>query len=400
MASHEKTLREQIQAGDIYAHLDFRKLSQKREKAESVRNNEEVEARNKALAEQATPEFKPADHAIPCWGGVHTFDVVAMRREMERMKGRGGRDTKDFWQRKIEHIERTGGNRLLAKAPDDWEIQIDSLRNKCPNFDAVIDHLQDEFSFAAMGERLVPMIAPILLVGPAGVGKSMFAEALSHLLAGGMVRQSMENSQGGFDLVGTAAHWANTAPGKIFNVLVDGPYANPLIFCDELDKAIVRDQGQDPYAPLYSLLEGDTARHWQDQSVAVDMNTTHLRWVFTANTLAPIPAPIINRLQVFEIAPPTPEQMRSIARNIFQKVKAQVRESAAINDACFDDLELSEAGLNVLEELPPRTIKLMLRRGMARAMTRIKSGDVRHIAVLPGDLMTKTSAQPTKMGFI
>lgn len=412
MTAHEKTLREQILAGDILQHLDFHKLTRARERehwiAENISTETLAQAKKEMLAEskavQADPEMEPDDRGASDAScselSVPVFDIAAMRRELERMKGRGGRDSKEFWQRKIDHIERTGGNRLLAQAPDDWGVQIDSLRDKCPNFDAVIDHLQDEFSFAALGERGVPMIAPILLVGPAGVGKSMFAETLSQLLAGGMVRQSMENSQGGFDLAGSASHWSTTAPGKIFNVLVDGPYANPLIFCDELDKVSASDHGYDPYAPLYGLLESDTARHWQDQSVVVDMDTTHLRWVFTANAIAPIPEPIMSRLQVFEIAAPTPEQLRGIALNIFQSLKAQVKQSAAIKDAYFDDLELSEAGLSMLQELAPRTIKLALRRGMARAMTRIKAGNVAHIAVLPGDLTTKTSSQPAKMGFI
>lgn len=407
MAAHEKTLREQILAGDIYQHLDFRKLTRASElerwKAENASTpaQEETEKEVPAAVEpiQADPEMEPDDHPASSALSVPIFDIVAMQREMEKLKGRGGKEAKLFWERKIEHVQKNGGNRLLAQAPDGWENQIGSLRDKCPNFDAVIDHLQDEFSFATMGERRVPIIAPILLVGPAGVGKSMFAEALSDLLAGGMVRQSMENSQGGFDLVGTASHWGNTSPGKIFNVLIDKPYANPLIFCDELDKA-GNDQWNDPYAPLYGLLEGDTAQHWQDQSVAVEMDTSHLRWVFTANAIAPIPEPIMSRLQVFEIAAPTLEQVRGIALNIFQSLKAQVKQSAAINDAYFDGLELSEAVLSMLQELAPRTIKLALRRGMARAMMRIKSGNVAHIAVLPGDLTIKTSSQPAKMGFI
>jgi ATP-dependent Lon protease len=413
MAHHkEKTLREQILAGEIYKHLDFFTLSQNRRQewvsAELAKRAASEKAKTERPAEiqpvQAAPEIVP-DHPaasdVPCSNpGIPLFAPEAMLVEMEKLKGRSGKDTRTFWERKMEHVGKAGGHRLLAQAPDDWQSQINSLRDKCPNFEAVIEHLQDEFSFAALGERQVPMLTPILLVGPAGVGKSLFAEALSDLLAGGIVRQSMENSQGGFDLAGSASHWSNTAPGKVFNALVDGRYANPLIFCDEVDKINVNEQRYDPHAPLYGLLEGDTAQHWQDQCVAVDIDASHLRWVFTANALAPIPAPILNRLQVFEIAPPTPEQARSIARNIFQSLKAQVIEVAAIQDACFDALELSDAGLSVLQGLAPRSIKLALRRGMARAMTRIKSGDGSRVAVLAADLMVKVSAQPAKIGFI
>ena len=71
--------------------------------------------------------------------------------------------------------------------------------------------------------------------------------------------QPMSSMTAGWLLSGASSQWKGAKPGKVFESLVDGRYANPVIVIDEIDKA-ASDAQYDPLGSLYSLLEHDTAR--------------------------------------------------------------------------------------------------------------------------------------------
>jgi ATP-dependent Lon protease len=102
----------------------------------------------------------------------------------------------------------------------------------------------------------------------------------------------------------------------VFEALVDGQYANPVIVVDEIDKASC-DAQYDPLGALYSLLEHDTAQSFTDEFAEVAIDASQVIWITTANDERH-PEPILNRMNVFEIEPPSPEAARQIARNLYR----------------------------------------------------------------------------------
>ena len=70
--------------------------------------------------------------------------------------------------------------------------------------------------------------------------------------------------------------------GKVFEALVEGEYANPVIVVDEIDKASA-DAQYDPLGALYSLLEHDTAGSFIDEFAEVAIDASQVIWVATAN---------------------------------------------------------------------------------------------------------------------
>ena len=81
---------------------------------------------------------------------------------------------------------------------------------------------------------------------------------MSQLLGTGLGFISMSSLTAGWVLSGASSQWKGARPGKIFETLVDGPYANPVMVVDEIDKAR-GEHAYDPLGALYSLLEHDTA---------------------------------------------------------------------------------------------------------------------------------------------
>ena len=98
---------------------------------------------------------------------------------------------------------------------------------------------------------------------------------------------------------------AQAEGGKVFEALVDGEYANPVIVVDEIDKAS-SDAQYDPLGALYSLLEYDTAQSFTDELAEVAIDASQVIWITTANDARGIPDPILNRMNVFEVQAPTP----------------------------------------------------------------------------------------------
>jgi ATP-dependent Lon protease len=106
-----------------------------------------------------------------------------------------------------------------------------------------------------------------------------------------------------------------------------------------LDK-VALDQRYDPLAPLHSLLEVETAQRFEDQSLpGIAIDASHVRWLCCANDLAPIPKPLLSRLHVVQVEPPTKAEVY----RVFEQVFADVVDNSLLKD--FDQ-EISKSILD------------------------------------------------------
>ena len=96
----------------------------------------------------------------------------------------------------------------------------------------------------------------------------------------------------------------------MFETLVDGAYANPVMVVDEIDKAR-GEHAYDPLGALYSLLEHDTAGTTSPTSSPKSpIDASQVIWVATANDERAIPEPILNRMNVYEVQAPDRDAAR------------------------------------------------------------------------------------------
>ena len=208
----------------------------------------------------------------------------------------------------------------------------------------------------------VSRIPAILLLGPPGVGKTMFAEALAKGMQVPFKVVRMENQQAGAGLVGSAEFWGNSKPGAVFNMLTNGNCANPVIVVDEVDKASV-DSQYNPINSLYSLLEPGSAIKFNDESFPnVALNASMITWVLTANYKEQIPEPILSRVRVYDIPKPDQAQAKQIARRIYQLI---VNESSIIKQRFSNKLPEDVAAL--IADLSPRKMRLDIEVALGKA---------------------------------
>ena len=175
-------------------------------------------------------------------------------------------------------------------------------------------------------------------------------------------------------------------PGKVFEALIDGEYANPVIVVDEIDKASA-DAQYDPLGALYSLLEHDTAQTFMDEFAEVAIDASQVIWITTANDPRGIPEPILNRMNVFEIEPPSPEAARQIARNLYQSIRAEHAWGERFAPDPHSDLQ------DALAEMAPREMRRALMTGFGNA--RLDGRDTVRVEDLP-----KAALHKGRMGFM
>ena len=286
---------------------------------------------------------------------------------------------------------RTTYRRMLERGPQRFQVKpsgvpdMAELYQSLPNFTEVLDDVKRHVALAQDCRDGIE-VTPILLLGQPGIGKTHFAKKLADLLGTGMTLVPMSSMTAGWLLSGSSSQWRGAKPGKVFEALVDGEYANPVIVVDEIDKAS-GDAQYDPLGALYSLLEHDTAQNFTDEFAEVPIDASQVIWITTANDERAIPEPILNRMNVFEVQAPTLEAARQIARNLYQSIRGDHGWGAHFAPEPQNDV------LDQLCELPPRDMRRALMTGFGNA--RLERRESIRVADLP-----RTGGKKGQMGFL
>jgi ATP-dependent Lon protease len=252
------------------------------------------------------------DTVIPLADLQPIYSVIDVGRAREDGAARRNEGLKSWYDRMFE----LGGSRYIIKPST--AAAVDDLCDSSPNFGAVVEDLRKFLALAVAGNEAV-QFTPILLLGEPGLGKTYFAKKLAGALGTGFEFVSMSSLTAGWVLTGASAQWQNARPGKVAQTLIEGDYANPVVVLDEVDKA-GGDARYDPMGALYTLLEPDTACHFKDEFIDVDIDASHILWIATANSEDAIPEPILNRMNVYAIDRPDADGSRRIALTVYREI--------------------------------------------------------------------------------
>ncbi len=157
------------------------------------------------------------------------FSLEEVQHRLAKLDEAGG-------QREHEALRSTY-QRMLERGPDRFQVKpsgvpdMSRLYNELPNFTDALDDIRRQVALSQDTSDGLE-VTPMLLLGPAGIGKTRFARKIADLLGTGMNLISMSSMTAGWLLSGSSSQWKGSKPGKVFQALVDGQYANPVIVVD------------------------------------------------------------------------------------------------------------------------------------------------------------------------
>jgi ATP-dependent Lon protease len=324
----------------------------------------------------------PLKNTISIAGFKDVYRVPEVERALSDLQELGS-GASEALRATYTRMIRAGGQRFTIKPsalPD-----LDQLIEELPNFEEPLEDIRRQLALCLSSDDALDL-EPMLLLGDPGIGKTHFARRLAKLLGTGHEYVAMSSLTAGWILSGASAQWKNARPGKVFEALVNGDFANPLIVIDEIDKA-GGDHQYDPLGSLYTLLERDTARQFIDEFVEVPIDASDVVWVATANDARSIPEPILNRVNVYEIDPPDDEGSRRIAASIYRELRAEHSWGRQFPE------QLGDEALERVARLKPREMRRVLIAAFGNAKL-----DGRQ-EVLAADVSEDRIARKARIGF-
>ena len=255
-------------------------------------------------------------------------EIEELRKKSKQKKWK--KEVADTFEKELNKLER-----INSQSPD-YNVQLTYLQTllslpwdtyttdviNINNAKRVLD--KDHYGLEKVKERILEHLAvlklkgdlksPILcLYGPPGVGKTSLGRSIAASLKRKYVRMSLGGVHDESEIRGHRKTYIGAMPGRIIKSLIKAETSNPVIILDEIDK-LGSDHRGDPSSAMLEVLDPEQNNTFHDNYIDMDYDLSKVMFIATANNLATIPTPLLDRMELIEVSGYITEEKIEIAR--------------------------------------------------------------------------------------
>ncbi len=304
-------------------------------------------------------------------------------------------------ERELRRLER-----LPAAAPDyhvirtylEWVLDLPWKRSTEDNLDLINARVvldEDHYDLDDIKERILEHLAVIKLnpatkapilcfVGPPGVGKTSLGQSVSRAMGRKFERMSLGGVRDEAELRGHRRTYIGALPGRIIQALRRAGVNNPVMMLDEVDKLGMDFRG-DPASALLEILDPAQNFSFRDHYLDLPFDLSKVFFIATANSLAPIPSPLRDRMEIIQLSGYSEEEKLHIARRYL--VPRQIKE-AGLGE---EQLHLTDEALAAIisrytREAGVRQLERTVGRLARKVALKVARGEGEVFTITPDDL--------------
>jgi ATP-dependent Lon protease len=292
---------------------------------ESIRRKTQIDINKQQKEYFLQQEMKNIQEALG--GNIHDIEIKEIKEQAAKINF--NIEQRIIFEKELKKLE------LIHQNSPDYSTHINYVRNivSLPWNNYTKDNFnlarakkmldKDHFGLEKVKDRIIEYLAvlklkgdmkspAICLYGPPGVGKTSLGRSIANALGRKYFRMSLGGLHDEAEIRGHRKTYIGAMPGRIIRAIQKAGSSNPVIVLDEIDK-VGNDYKGDPSAALLEVLDSEQNFAFHDNYLDIDFDLSKVLFIATANSLATISSPLLDRMELINVSSYVMEEKVEIA---------------------------------------------------------------------------------------